>query len=145
MNVTNKPQNLFKNLDEPCEIPIQHHSDSRGLLSFLDLPFPINRMYTITKNIDKSERGNHAHKKLKQIMFCLHGSFELKLSNPITSKTFKMEEDGQALFIPAGYWRVMGNFRDATTVLVLASEKYDEHDYIRDYDDYIEWFSQEKK
>ena len=127
---------------KPYELLLQRHLDARGLLSSLDLPFSINRIYTITKNLDNSERGHHAHKQLRQIIFCFNGSFRLTLSTPTNSQTFMMEENGPALFIPAGYWRVMDDFSEGATVLVLASDKYDERDYIRDYNEYIEWFRQ---
>lgn len=127
-------------MEKPREFNLSRSQDQRGLLTFTDLPFPINRMYTISKNTNGLTRGHHAHKKLQQLIFCLQGSFTLTLKTPLDSYSFELTPEENALIIPGGYWRSLDHFKSNTICLVLASNMYDEDDYIRDFDDYTKWF-----
>jgi dTDP-4-dehydrorhamnose 3,5-epimerase-like enzyme len=132
-------------MEKPHEFKLSRSQDERGLLTFINLPFPINRMYTISKNTNGLTRGHHAHKKLQQLIFCLQGSFTLTVKTPQDSYSFEMTHEGNAVLIPAGYWRMLDQFKSETICLVLASDLYKEEDYIRDFEDYAKWFESVNK
>ncbi len=116
-------------------------SNQEGVLRFLELPFVVRRTYFIQKVPHGSQRGFHAHRSLRQIFLATQGSFELELSTPFTSKTFFINSSNErCLLVPPGYWRILSNFTSDATCMVLASERYDETDYIRNFDDYVDWF-----
>ena len=132
-------------MEKPREFNLSRSQDQRGLLTFADLPFPINRMYTISKNTNELTRGHHAHKKLQQLIFCLQGSFTLTLKTPLETNSFELTPEGNAVIIPGGYWRTLDDFKSDTICLVLASNPYDEDDYVRDFVDYTKWFEKVTK
>ncbi len=129
-----------KLIEKPREFNLSRSEDLRGLLTFANLPFPIHRMYTISKNVNGLTRGHHAHKKLQQLIFCLQGAFTLTLKTPVETYTFELTPEGNALLVPGGYWRTLDHFNSDTICLVLASNMFDENDYIRDFDEYTKWF-----
>jgi hypothetical protein len=126
-------------LNRPYQLKLNSHGDYRGLLNSIELPFQISRVYYI-QNSENISRGHHAHKSLKQIFVCLAGSCVLTLSSPIETFKFSIQAHDDPIVIPYGYWRVLSNFSADCILLVLASEHYDELDYIRDYDEYVDWF-----
>jgi dTDP-4-dehydrorhamnose 3,5-epimerase-like enzyme len=115
--------------------------DSAGKLEILELPFSIKRLYYIHKVARNSKRGFHAHKTLHQIFVVPQGSLQLELVTPNTTQTFKLDSnENRSLHVPPGYWRVLSNFSQDAICLVLASEHFDESDYIRSFDLYAKWF-----
>jgi UDP-2-acetamido-3-amino-2,3-dideoxy-glucuronate N-acetyltransferase len=115
-------------------------TDGRGLLvaleSNMSVPFDIKRIYYLT-DLKKSEpRGFHAHKNLKQLAVCLHGSCRFILDDGKTREEFVLSSPTQGLLIEEMYWREMDQFSNGCVILVLASELYDESDYIRDYNEF---------
>ena len=82
-------------------------------------------------------RGKHAHKKLEQILICIHGSCKIRLDNGIEKKVVNLEKPYEGLYISNDMWREMYDFSDDAVLMVLASELYDENDYIRNYDDFL--------
>ncbi len=115
-------------------------SDGRGLLVALEsnksVPFDIKRIYYLT-DLKKSEpRGFHAHKSLKQVAICLQGSCRFILDDGKSREEFVLSSPTQGLLIEEMYWREMDQFSDSCVILVLASELYDESDYIRDYNEF---------
>lgn len=124
----------------PKLIKLKGHTDGRGLLVALEssksVPFDIKRIYYLT-DLKKSEpRGFHAHKNLKQLAICLHGSCRFILDNGKTREEFILSSPTEGLLIDQMYWREMDQFSDECVILILASELYDEFDYIRDYDEF---------
>jgi dTDP-4-dehydrorhamnose 3,5-epimerase-like enzyme len=119
-----------------------------GLLGVLDcidkkFGFAVERIYFI-KNVPKGKvRGVHAHRKLEQIFLCLNGSFKVKLVNKFGENTFSMQSVNKALHIPPWTWRELYDFSEDAICLVLASEKFDESDYIYSYEDFVFALSQE--
>ena len=113
--------------------------ENRGSLSFLEgnnhVPFDIKRIYYISEVPKFSDRGNHAHKKLKQIFIAISGAFDIKLDDGNFSKVFHLNSKNKGLYICPMIWRRMYNFSSDCTCLVLASEKYHEDDYIWNYSD----------
>lgn len=95
--------------------------------------FSVKRVYFLHNIQDGAVRGAHAHKELKQCMIPMKGSFEVELEGNGTKYSFQLNSPSQALLIPPGYWRNLSHFSSDAICAVLASEEYDENDYIRDY------------
>lgn len=102
-----------------------------------DIPFEVKRIYYIYNVCDNQVRGKHSHKKLHQVLICLHGSVDIKLDNHFGSETYTLNDPSVGLYVGPDNWREMSNFTDDAVLLVLASEHYDEEDYIRDYDTFL--------
>ena len=103
----------------------------------VDVPFDIKRIYYIYNVNDDVIRGNHSHKKLHQVLICVNGSIDVRLENYFGSEKYTLNDPSIGLYVGPDNWREMSNFTDNGILLVLASEKYDENDYIRDYDEFI--------
>ncbi|MDR8393032.1 FdtA/QdtA family cupin domain-containing protein [Aliifodinibius sp. S!AR15-10] len=95
------------------------------------IPFTIDRVYYLYDIPGGEGRGGHAHKSLKQLIIAASGSFALTLADGTTKQTFNLSKPYFGLYMPAGLWRELHNFSSSAICLVLASEKYDEDDYIR--------------
>lgn len=119
----------------------QPHGDDRGQLialeEFKDIPFQIKRVYYMYDTGAGVVRGKHAHKQLKQILICIHGSCKVKLDNGTEQKIIPLEKPYEGLYISNDMWREMFDFSPDAVLMVLASELYDESDYIRDYDTFL--------
>lgn len=119
----------------------QPHGDERGQLvaleEFKDIPFRIKRVYYMYDTADGFVRGKHAHKKLEQILVCIHGSCKILLDNGTEKKVVPLEKPYEGVYVASGMWREMYDFSEDAVLLVLASELYDESDYIRDYDEFL--------
>lgn len=102
-----------------------------------DIPFDIKRIYYIT-NVEKDiTRGFHAHKILHQLLVCVNGSVKIRVKNPNDEEIIELTNNGVGLYIGPLIWREMFEFSEGAVLLVLASEYYDENDYIRNYDFYL--------
>ena len=101
------------------------------------IPFDIERVYYLYDVPGGEERGGHAHKELSQLVIAAGGSFDVILDDGSTKRTVTLNRPNQGLYIVPGIWREIINFSSGSTCLVLASHKYDEEDYIRDYKDYL--------
>ena len=84
-------------------------------------------------------RGHHAHKKLEQILICVHGSCKIRLDNGHERKVVALEKPYEGLYVANNMWREMYDFSNDAVLMVLASELYDESDYIRDYDEFLKF------
>ncbi len=119
----------------------QQHGDERGQLVALeelkDIPFQIKRVYYMYETKDGIHRGFHAHKCLEQILVCIHGSCKILLDNGIEKKIVSLEKPYEGLYIAHSMWREMYDFSEDAVLMVLASEYYDESDYIRNYDQFL--------
>ena len=119
----------------------QPHGDDRGQLvaleEFKDIPFQIKRVYYMYDTVAGVVRGKHAHKKLEQILVCIHGSCKILLDNGIEKKVVNLEKPYEGLYISNDMWREMYDFSEDAVLMVLASELYDESDYIRNYDEFL--------
>lgn len=103
-----------------------------------DIPFEIKRVYYITHVEKEITRGYHSHRKLHQVMICLNGSVKVKLKNPNEEETVELNNSSIGLYIGPYVWREMFDFTESSVLLVLASEYFDEEDYIRNYDFYLD-------
>lgn len=117
--------------------------DTRGNLSVAEgnihLPFPIKRVYWLYDVPGGSERGGHAHKQLQQVAIAMSGSFDLILDDGRDKQRIHLNRSHFGVFIGPNTWREMDNFSSGAVCLVLASEIYDETDYIRDYAQFLQW------
>lgn len=103
----------------------------------IDIPFEIKRIYYIT-NVDKNAtRGFHSHKKLHQLLVCVNGSVKIRLKNPNEEEIIKLNDKSVGLYIGPLVWNEMFDFSEQAVLLVVASGFYDESEYIRNYDYYL--------
>ncbi len=127
----------------------QQHGDDRGQLvaleEFKDIPFEIKRVYYMYDTGEGVRRGYHAHQNLEQILICIHGSCKVMLDNGKERKKVYLEKPYEGLYVPNDMWREMYDFSPDAVLLVLASEYYDENDYIRDYQQFVEIVREKEK
>ncbi len=102
-----------------------------------EFPFDIKRVYYIWDTNSTVVRGRHAHKNLEQVVVCTSGSCDFILDNGKTRKIIHLNSPTQGLYIKNNLWREFTNFSKDCVVMVLASEHYDENDYIRKYEDFL--------
>lgn len=117
--------------------------DTRGNLTIAEqlrhVPFEIKRAYWVYDVPAGESRGGHAHKKLLQFVVALSGSFHVTLDNGRERETILLNHPYQGLLIETNIWRTLDDFSSGAVCLVLASELYDEDDYIYDYDDFLKY------
>lgn len=129
------------NWNEPqlIDIPIAH--DQRGNLSVVEggqlIPFDIKRLYYLYDVPGGATRGGHAHRELRQLIIAASGSFDVILDNGKTRQKFSLNRSYKGLYIPTMTWREIENFSSGAVCMVLASEHYDESDYIYEYEDFL--------
>ena len=118
------------------------HGDDRGQLIAIeagkDLPFDVKRVYYIYDTLPGVRRGFHAHRNLQQILICVSGSCKIHLDNGFDTAEVLLDKPNVGLYISNDMWREMYDFSEGAVLLVLASQHYDEADYIRNYDAFIE-------
>ena len=128
------------NLIEWIELP--NLGDHRGSLVVAEanrnIPFSIQRLYYIFAAQPDVPRGFHAHKELQQIAFCIQGSCKILMNNGKEKQEVLIGQPNKGLFIPPMVWHEMHDFSEDCILLVLASDHYDESDYIRNYDQFLE-------
>lgn len=127
----------------------QPHGDDRGQLVALeemkDIPFEIKRVYYMYDTTQGVTRGHHAHKHLEQILICVHGSCKILLDNGHEKKIVPLEKPYEGLYVANNMWREMYDFSPDAVLMVLASDFYDESDYIRDYDEFLKFVESEER
>lgn len=120
---------------------LRHIENDKGCLTIAesknDVPFDIKRVYTITNVPTEEKRGFHAHSRLHQILICLSGSLKIFLDNGNETKTILLDKPYEGLYIGPMIWREMYDFESNTALMVLASDYYNEDEYIRDYDEFL--------
>jgi hypothetical protein len=116
-------------------------SDPRGNLSFIEggqhIPFDIQRVYYLYDVPGGSDRGSHAHKNLHQFIVAMSGSFDVVLDDGKEKKRFQLNRSYNGLYVCPMMWRDLDNFSSGAVCMVLASEHYDETDYIREYSKFL--------
>ncbi len=123
-------------------IPVPKIQTSSGAITAInnqiDIPFEIKRVYFLYDVPNRADRGGHAHKELHQLVVAVSGSFDIELFDGYNTVKFTLNQPDQGLLIVPGIWRNLNNFSGGGICLVLASREYDEVDYIRDYNRYID-------
>lgn len=116
------------------------HGDDQGKLVALekseDFPFEIKRVYYIWDTNAHAIRGKHAHRQLEQVIVCLSGSCDFILDDGNKKEIVHLDNPAQGLYIKHNIWREFTNFSPDCVIMVLASQYYDESDYIRNYEDF---------
>jgi hypothetical protein len=122
-------------------IELNKHHAPEGNISvvenFNDVPFEIKRTYYLYDVPGGESRGAHAHRKLYQFLIAASGSFSVTLDDGKVKRTFLLNRPYQGLLIVPGIWRTLDDFSSGSVCLVLASERYDAKDYIRNYDEFL--------
>lgn len=128
---------------EDCRIiPLPKISDPRGNLTFVEgsrhVPFDIKRVYYLYDVPGGATRAAHGHRKLQQLMIAMSGSFDVVLDDGRIKQRFHLNRSYMGLYIPPMMWRDLDNFSSGSVCMVLASTPYDESDYFRDYESFLE-------
>lgn len=123
-------------------IPLQVHGDERGSLVALeemkDVPFKIQRVYYMFDTLKDVRRGFHAHKNLRQMAIPVRGSCRFLLDDGTEKINVFLDDPASGLLIEPMIWHEMYDYSDDCVLMVIADDKYDESDYIRDYDKFKE-------
>lgn len=103
-----------------------------------DVPFDIKRIYYLTRVPENTIRGFHAHKELQQVLICMNGKVTISVATPYEKQLITLDDPAKGLYIGPMIWREMYDFSPGSVLVVLASQHYNESDYIRDYRTYCE-------
>ena len=127
-------------LDDVKIIELPKILDERGNLSFIEgnnhIPFSIKRTYLIYDVPGGEFRGGHAYFELNEFIVAISGSFDVVLDDGIEKRTYSLNRSYYGLYVPKMIWRSLENFSTNSLCMILASEKYFEEDYLRDYDEF---------
>ena len=127
----------------------QPHGDHRGQLvaleEFKEIPFDIKRVYYMYDTVPGVSRGFHSHRNLEQILICVHGSCKILLDDGTEKTVVPLDKPNEGLYIANNMWLEMYDFSPDAVLMVLASQLYDEADYIRNYEDFLEFVKGEGK
>ena len=121
----------------------KHHSNRRGNLTVVEngqtLPFDVKRVYYLYDIPGGESRGAHAHKELSQLIIAASGSFRVTLDDGKVKRSFFLNRPYQGLYVKPGIWRDLDDFSSGAVCMVLASDIYMKEDYIRDYNEFVEF------
>jgi len=128
---------------QPCGlINLPRITDPRGNLTFVEggrhVPFDIQRVYYLYDVPGGAERGGHAHRSLELVFIALSGSFDVVLDDGLEKRRYHLNRSYYGLYVPPMLWRDLDNFSSGSVCLVLASAPFDEGDYYRDYQGFLE-------
>ena len=133
-------------MDQPRIVNLSKIMDPRGNLSVIeelkDIPFKIERTYWIYDVPGGETRGGHAYKENQEFIVALSGSFDVVIDDGKEKHIFSLNRSYNGLYVPKGMWREMENFSTNSLALVLSSTKYDAEDYIRNYEEFLNYVSQ---
>lgn len=110
-----------------------------GVIENSTMPFEIKRVYYLYDIPSSAKRGGHSHKNLIQILIAISGSFDVVLKNGISEEKITLNKPDKGLLMMNNVWRELENFSSGAVCLVIASAVFDEEDYIRDYDEYLDY------
>jgi WxcM-like, C-terminal len=120
-------------------IALELFAGDRGKLRALnaeEMPFAPTRMFYISDVPRAAERGGHAHLHTEQLLIALTGAVTVSLQDGEAIRNFRLNDPGIGLYIPRMIWDKLYDFKEGTTILALASWRYEEHDYIRDWPEF---------
>jgi hypothetical protein len=121
----------------------KHHSDRKGNISVVQngdtVPFDVKRVYYLYDVPGGESRGGHAHRHCREMIVALSGSFDVTLDDGTERHTYHLNHPWQGLLVETGIWRTLEDFSSGAVCLVLASDLFDEDDYIYEYDDFLKY------
>jgi hypothetical protein len=129
----------YKIIDIP---KVNNTKGNIGVIENHTIPFDIKRVYYLFDVPSGAKRGGHAHKKLKQVLIAISGSFDVVLKNGKSKEIITLNRPDKGLLIENNIWRELENFSSGSVCLVLASEEFSEEDYIRNYKDYLSFIKE---
>lgn len=143
-NVLAAPRNQKFNVFDCTMVELdKHHSNRKGNLTVVEngktLPFDVKRVYYLYDVPGGESRGAHAHRDLEQFIVAASGSFRVTLDDGNCKRSFVLNRPYQGLYVKPGMWRDLDDFSSGAVCMVMASEVYTAEDYIRDYDEFIEF------
>ena len=115
--------------------------DTRGNLAFIQegaVPYAFKRIYYLYDVPSSAQRGGHSHIRQHEILIALSGSFDVVLDDGINKQTYSLNKPSKGLHIVEGIWRELQNFSSGAVCLVIAQDVFDESDYVRGYEDFLE-------
>jgi oxalate decarboxylase/phosphoglucose isomerase-like protein (cupin superfamily) len=124
----------YKIIDIP---KINNTKGNIGVIENDTIPFDVKRVYYLFDVPSGAKRGGHAHKKLKQVLIAISGSFDVVLKDGKSKEIVTLNRPDKGLLIENNIWRELENFSSGSVCLVLASEEFSEEDYIRNYKEYL--------
>ena len=132
----------MSSVDDCRLVDLDRIEDPAGNLSPLyggvHVPFPIKRVYYLYDVPGGSERGGHAHRELQQLIVAASGAFTIELDDGLKRRIVTLNRSYSGLYVPSFIWREVTDFCTGAVCLVFASRTYDELDYIRDYQEFLE-------
>ena len=136
----NSDSHRHSNIDDCIVIDIKTIEHANGRLTVMEnlatAPINIKRVYYLYDLPAGAERGGHSHVVTRELVIPLAGSFDVMVDDGHRTKRVSLNNPGRGLLLPAGIWRTLDNFSSGSICLVLASEKYDESDYVREYESF---------
>lgn len=135
-------ETYFSSSVDDCKLlTLERHHHENGNLTVVEdnneVPFKIKRVYYLYDIPGGEERGGHAHKALYQLIVAISGSFTVNITDGKRKKSVTLNRPYEGLLIVPGIWRTLDNFSSGSVCAVIASEHYDESDYIRNYDEFL--------
>jgi dTDP-4-dehydrorhamnose 3,5-epimerase-like enzyme len=124
------------------DFPSIIEENKQGVLRIYEsdkLPFVIKRVFTVMNALSGSIRGQHAHKKCNQLLCCVSGEIDLTCDNGYKRITVNISSKSKAFWVPNGIWAEQVYKKNNSAIIVFCDEPYDENDYIRDYNKYLQW------
>lgn len=122
------------------EIPkIENVLGTIGVVENITLPFEMKRVYYLYDIPSSANRGGHAHKNLKQVLIAISGSFDVIVKDGVTEEKITLNKPNVGLLINTNIWRELDNFSSGAVCLVIASAIFDESDYIRNYQEFLDY------
>ena len=129
-------------------VELPRYENRAGNISIIenlkDLPFEVKRIFYIYDIPAGKNRGAHAHKECHQFFVAVSGSFEIEMDDGRNKRTIMLNRPYYGLHLPPGIWAAEKGFSSGTVCLVLASNEYDDQDYLRDYDEYLKYKKRQK-
>ena len=120
---------------------------NQGSLRVIELdqvPFQTQRVFSVVNAQARSKRGEHAHKKCNQFICCVSGEVQLKCDDGIKQIEILLSPESDAILIPNGIWAEQKYLKDNSVIIVFCDQPYDEGDYIRDYQKFLDWKKKQK-
>lgn len=123
----------------------EDYTGNVGVIEKSTMPFEPKRIFYLYDILGDAKRGEHAHKELKQFLIAISGSFNFTVTDGINRETILLDSPDKGLLVNPGLWGELSNFSPGTVCMVLASDVYEESDYIRNYSDYLEYVKANRK